>query len=188
MQTWPCVIVELPAWVAGCVSEAGEIAATDSARMELVIRLAQLNVEHGTGGPFGAALFERGTGRLIAPGVNLVISASNSTAHAEMIAMAIAQRVLGTYTLRGGPAEYELVTSTEPCAMCMGAIPWSGVTRLVCGARDEDARAIGMDEGEKPADWVAGLERRGIEVVRDVRREESASVLRLYEAGGGVMY
>ncbi len=72
--------------------------------------------------------------------------------------------------------------------MCLGAIPWSGVRHLVCGARDEDASAIGFDEGEKPVEWVPALERRGIIVVRDVLREEAASVLREYAVSGGEIY
>jgi tRNA(Arg) A34 adenosine deaminase TadA len=189
MTTWPESVIRLPDWVAACVAEAEPVAATDEARMGLAIRLSRLNVEHETGGPFAALVFERGTGRVIAPGVNLVEACANSTAHAELVALALAQRVLGTHALRGaGGGAYTLVTSTEPCAMCLGAVPWSGVTRLVCGARDADARAIGMDEGHKPADWIAGLEQRGIAVRRDVRRAEAAAVLQLYRERGGALY
>jgi tRNA(Arg) A34 adenosine deaminase TadA len=68
-----------------------------------------------------------------------------------MVAIMIAQKILGNFDLGDAsvPA-YELVTSTEPCAMCLGATPWSGVRGLVCGARDEDASAVGFDEGSKP--------------------------------------
>jgi tRNA(Arg) A34 adenosine deaminase TadA len=72
--------------------------------------------------------------------------------------------------------------------MCFGAIPWSGVSRLVCGARDEDARRIGFDEGPKLADWTGALESRGIRVMRDVLREEGASVLQEYVQRGGRIY
>jgi tRNA(Arg) A34 adenosine deaminase TadA len=64
--------------------------------------------------------------------------------------------------------------------MCFGAIPWSGVRQLVCGARASDAEAIGFDEGPKPARWVAALEARGIKVVRDIQRAEARAVLREY--------
>jgi tRNA(Arg) A34 adenosine deaminase TadA len=189
MLTWPTITLQLPEWLAACLAEIGNVFATEAERMNLAIRLSRLNVEHRTGGPFGAVVFEIGTGRLIAPGVNLVESAGNSTAHAELVALALAQRVLGTHALRGAAgAGFELVTSCEPCAMCLGAVPWSGVSRLVCGARDEDARAIGMDEGQKPPDWVSGLRQRGIETVRDVRRAEAVAVLRLYKERGGLMY
>jgi hypothetical protein len=62
------------------------------------------------------------------------------------------------------------------------------VRRLVCGARDEDARAIGFDEGPKLPDWESALEERGIEVSRDVLRGEAASVLRFYAESGGAIY
>jgi len=67
-------------------------------------------------------------------------------------------------------------------------VPWSGVQRLVCGARDEDARAIGFDEGPKMADWVKALNDRGIIVVRDVLRGEARAVLQEYAAAGGAIY
>ncbi len=72
--------------------------------------------------------------------------------------------------------------------MCFGAIPWSGVRRLVCGARDEDARAIGFDEGPKLSDWVTALKDRDITVLRDVLRDEATAVLQEYIASGGIIY
>lgn len=157
--------------------------------MRLAIKLAQLNVEHQTGGPFGAAIFELNSGRLIAVGVNLVELSNCSIAHAEMLAIALAQRAVGRYDLGlEEGAAYELVTSTEPCAMCLGAIPWSGVRSVVCGARDQDARRIGFDEGSKPEHWVESLESRGIRVRRDVLREEAQAVLLEYQKRGGLIY
>jgi tRNA(Arg) A34 adenosine deaminase TadA len=72
--------------------------------------------------------------------------------------------------------------------MCFGAVIWSGVRRLVCGARDEDVRAIGFDEGPKLDDWIAALNDRGITVVRDVLRAEAAAVLGEYVAAEGTIY
>jgi hypothetical protein len=72
--------------------------------------------------------------------------------------------------------------------MCFGAIPWSGVSRLVCGARDADARAAGFDEGPKLKDWVGALAERGIEVVRDVLHAEATAVFAEYAAAGGAIY
>ncbi len=156
--------------------------------MRLVIGLAQANIEHATGGPFGAAVFEVTSGRVVGVGVNLVETANCSIAHAELLAIALAQQETGHYDLGAGPGAYELVTSTEPCAMCLGAIPWSGVRRLVCGARGADACEIGFDEGAKPADWADELHQRGIEVLRDVLREEARVVLRQYADAGGRIY
>jgi tRNA(Arg) A34 adenosine deaminase TadA len=72
--------------------------------------------------------------------------------------------------------------------MCLGAVPWSGVHRLVCGARTEDAAAIGFEEGDRMPDWVQRLEQRGVEVIREVKRAEGAKVLEDYARSGGVIY
>jgi len=158
-------------------------------RMRLVITLSRLNIEHKTGGPFGAGVFEQESGKLIAPGVNMVIATNCSIAHAEIVSVSIAQKILGNYDLSSeGMPSYELVTSTAPCAMCLGAIPWSGVRRVICGARDEDARNIGFDEGTKPTNWALSLEGRGITIVQDVLREEAKKVLSQYYESGGIIY
>ena len=72
--------------------------------------------------------------------------------------------------------------------MCFGAIPWSGVTRLVCGARAQDTEAIGFDEGPKPGPWREALESRGITVVVDVERDRARRLLEAYAARGGAIY
>jgi tRNA(Arg) A34 adenosine deaminase TadA len=184
----PEVTLRLPGWV-GEMSGGDLVLQTVVDRMRFVVELSRLNVRNGTGGPFGAAIFDKETGRLLAPGVNLVVGSGCSVFHAEMVAIMVAQRVVGTFDLGGEDfPPYELVASTEPCAMCLGATPWSGVRRLVCGARDEDARAVGFDEGVKPTLWVGALEERGITVERDVLREEAADVLREYADRGGEIY
>jgi tRNA(Arg) A34 adenosine deaminase TadA len=157
--------------------------------MAFVVSLAHRNVLEQTGGPFAAAVFDLSTHCLVAPGVNMVTSRLCSSAHAEIIALSIAQQQLEHYDLgAAGMPRCELVTSTEPCAMCLGAIPWSGVRALTCGARGEDACAIGMDEGAKPVDWIGELERRGITVRRDVCRDAAVAVLQSYSASGGIIY
>lgn len=183
------VILNLPDWITRFLSDSDLHYPTAEARMQLAIKLAQLNIERETGGPFGAGIFECESGRLVAVGVNCVESLNCSIAHAEMMAIATAQRVIGSYDLASvSDTGYELVTSTEPCAMCLGAIPWSGVRSLVCGARDEDARAIGFDEGSKPDDWVKSLEDRGVSVRRDVLREQAKAILLEYHERGGLIY
>jgi tRNA(Arg) A34 adenosine deaminase TadA len=157
--------------------------------MQLAIELARRNVAAGTGGPFGAAVFEAASGRLLAVGVNLVVAARCSVLHAEVVALMLAQQRLGRFDLGGaGLPPCELVTSAEPCAMCFGAVLWSGVKRLVCAARQEDVERLGFDEGPKPVDWPAELHRRGIDLVRDVCRAEAVAVLNRYAATGGLIY
>ena len=186
---FPQLVLRLPDWLEEALQDPGRVYLTAEERMMAVIRLAQLNVEHGTGGPFGAAIFEHEEGKLLAPGVNLVVPMSCSVAHAEIVAIAIAQRMVGCFDLGGlGMPGYELVTSTEPCAMCLGAVAWSGVRWLVCGARDEDARRVGFDEGPKPTGWQQALEARGIGVLTDMCREQGAAILEQYGRTGGLIY
>jgi len=98
---FPKVVLQLPGWIESAAGP-GRIYPAVEQRMELVIKLARMNIEHKTGGPFGAGIFESESGRLISVGVNLVESANCSVAHAEMVAIAIAQRMLGCYDLAGG--------------------------------------------------------------------------------------
>ncbi len=188
-DVFPDVTLRLPGWVGEFVFEGDRTYPTVDDRMRFAVELSRLNVRNGTGGPFGAAIFERGTGRLLAPGMNLVVGSGCSVFHAEMVAIMVAQKVVGTFDLGADNLpSYELVTTTEPCAMCLGATPWSGVRHLVCGARDEDARAVGFDEGSKTSKWVDALEERGISVQQDVLREEAVAVLQEYAEGGGEIY
>lgn len=178
----------LPSWLRRWLqAQRGRRYPAGAARMTAAIALAAENVARRTGGPFGAALFDRRDGRLVAAGVNLVTCARASHWHAEMVALALAQRRLRTHNLATA-GDYELVTSVEPCLMCLGATLASGVRGLVCGARGADAEAIGFDEGPKPPRWPAELRRRGIAVRRDLLRPAARRVLRDYAAGGGVIY
>jgi tRNA(Arg) A34 adenosine deaminase TadA len=187
-MNFPKVTIELPEWVDEFLQESDDIFACVESRMQLAINLARKNIEHKTGGPFGAAVFDQ-NGRLIAPGINLVTTSNCSILHAEMVALALAQKAVGRFDLSdSGEYSYDLVASTEPCAMCFGAVPWSGVKRLICGARDEDARRIGFDEGPKLLNWKEELENRGISVIRDVLRSDATAVLNTYAGTGGRIY
>jgi tRNA(Arg) A34 adenosine deaminase TadA len=184
------VSLQLPGWLETFAANADKSPYLDAdRRMRLAIELARRNVEHGTGGPFGAAVFEEQSGRLLAVGVNLVVTAGCSLLHAEVVALLLAQQRLGRFDLGGeGLPACELVTSAEPCVMCFGAVLWSGVKRLVCAARQEDVERLGFDEGPKPVDWPCELERRGITIARDVCRDEAVAVLNHYVAAAGPIY
>jgi tRNA(Arg) A34 adenosine deaminase TadA len=183
------IILDLPAWLDSFLAAPHPSIATTEQRMELAIELASLNVRHKTGGPFGAAVFEEPTGRLLGAAVNLVTWGRCSILHAEIVALALAQRSRGSHDLGADPARpCQLVTSCEPCAMCLGAIPWSGVKAVVCGARGQDAESIGFDEGAKPQDWISELGKRGISVQQDVLRDQARSVLHEYRQAGGILY
>ncbi len=180
------ITLQIPDWVAGFLDQRPEIHPSTEERMRLAIALAGQNIREQTGGPFGAAVFGP-AGDLVSVGVNLVLSSGLSVWHAEMVALSLAQEAQGTHDLSSIGA-FELVSSCEPCAMCLGAIPWTGIRSLVCGARDADARAVGFDEGAKPAGWPAALQARGIRVLTGILASESRLVLEDYARSGGVIY
>ncbi|MEK7286353.1 MAG: nucleoside deaminase [Nitrospirota bacterium] len=188
MRQTDLIQIHLPAWLSDFIGHR-EIITEMRDRMQFVIAASRENVVQKTGGPFAAAIFEIESGRLISLGINLVATEKSSILHAEIVAILVAQKKLGRYKLGEiGMSQYELVTSSEPCAMCFGAIPWSGVSRVITGATEADVRAIGFDEGAKVDDWQAALLARQIEVVSEVEKDAAATVLKEYTEGGGAIY
>lgn len=190
---FPTLSLSLPAWVAGVVRP-GDVLDGREARMRLAIRLASENIARGTGGPFGAAVVERDSGRVVTVGVNLVVPARCSLAHAEAMALALAQRVAGSHDLAAaGLPPLELICSAQPCCQCYGIIWWSGVRGLVIGARAEDVEFIaGFREGPLPVGWAGMLRDRAdlpaVEVATDILREEALAPLRAFLASGQPAY
>ena len=184
----PVVHVEYPDWVDSVVSW-DEAYVTDEARMRLAISVARANVERETGGPFGAAIFEAVSGKLVAVGMNSVVRLNNCTLHGEMMAFMMAQNRIASFTLNAPHLPvHELFTSCEPCAMCLGATLWSGVQRVVYGATREDASRLNFEEGPVFPESYQYLEERGIRIVRNVLRDEARAVLEMYRATGGKIY
>jgi len=223
-------MVTLPTWaIASSEDYFSQKYTTDEEMMSLAVHLSDRNITEGTGGPFGAAIFERhpdkGYCTLISIGMNRVVPLGNSTLHGETVAIQLAQRKVGSFTLMldvdggdgseeeglfwdeaehsndkskatsdqsipkstkvvKGKRRFELFTSCEPCCMCLGATLWSGVSRIVCGATKDDAQAIGFDEGPVFEESYKHLEKAGVEVTRNVLREEAAKVLTRYGTSG----
>jgi tRNA(Arg) A34 adenosine deaminase TadA len=173
----------LPPWIEE-VADTQKRYHSDEERVGLAIELSRRNIEHGSGGPFGAAVFD-GHGRLIAAAANRVVPQTCSVAHAEMLAYMAAQQRLASYRLNEQGGHYTLATSAQPCCQCYGATVWAGVDTLLIGARAEDVESLTeFDEGPLPADWIGELERRGIAVRRDILRDEARSVLAAYGTTG----
>ena len=91
--------IAVPEWLVARAASFPARLETAEARMELAIELAGLNVSHGTGGPFGALIVERDSGAILAPGINLVVAGHCSVAHAEMVAIMLAQKHVGSFDL-----------------------------------------------------------------------------------------
>jgi guanine deaminase len=92
------------------------------------------------GGPFAALVVKDGI--VIATGTNQVTRGNDPTAHAEIVAIREACRVLGDFQLSG----CDVYTSCEPCPMCLGAIYWARPSRVFFAATRQEAAAAGFDD------------------------------------------
>lgn len=182
--------LSLPDWAIEANRRLPDVMPTLELRMAAVIRFSRMNFEQGTGGPFAAGVFERDTGRRIVIGVNRVVPSNCSSAHAEIMTLSLAQKILGTFDLGGAdmPA-YQLVVNWRPCAMCYGAVLWSGIRSLVIAGSGAEVETItGFDEGPIHPQWDEELARRGVELIQDVMHDESIEVFRDFTASGALVY
>ncbi len=174
----------LPAWIAD-VADTSRRYDSDEDRVGLAIALSRQNVQRDGGGPFGAAVFDSDSGRLVAVGVNRVLPQRCSVAHAEIMALMSAQQHLGRHRLNDEGGHWVLASSSQPCCQCYGASVWAGIDELLIGARTDDVEQLtDFDEGPLPADWIGELARRGVVVRRDILREQARTVLAAYGASG----
>lgn len=104
-----------------------------------VVQLAKDNVAAG-GGPFGALVVR--DGKVLSRGTNQVTTDLDPTAHAEIVAIRRACQVLGDFRLTG----CVLVSSCEPCPLCLAAALWARVDRVVYAADRDDAAKAGFDD------------------------------------------
>lgn len=117
-------------------------------RMQLAIQAAQIGLRIGQS-PFGAAIFN--------PHGNLVVAAHNEvrahvdpTAHAEVVAIRLACRKVGSKSLKG----FWLFATCEPCPMCAAATVFAGIEQVVFGASVADARKAGFGELQEPCGTI----------------------------------
>lgn len=180
--------IDLPDWAAE-IARYGKAFATSEARMRLCIELARNNIERNAGGPFGAAVFEIESGKLVGVGMNLVVPMKNSVLHAEIVAFMDAESRVGSYSLAAeGLVPHEVVTTCEPCAMCLGASLWAGVKRITYGATRADAAELNFDEGPVFPQSYQYLQQRGIETVGEVLRTDAREIFKLYRERQGTIY
>jgi guanine deaminase len=111
----------------------------DKKILRRAIEIAADAIEKG-GGPFGAVISKEGT--VIAESNNKVVLNSDPTAHAEILAIREAAKVLKTHDL----SSCVLYTSCEPCPMCFGAIYWSGIKKVVYASDRRDAALAGFHD------------------------------------------
>ncbi|MCB0194788.1 MAG: nucleoside deaminase, partial [Anaerolineae bacterium] len=110
--------------------------------------------------------------------------------HAEVMALSLAQNLLGTFDLGGaGLPDHQLVVNWRPCAMCYGATLWSGVRKVViAGGGPELEDITGFDEGPIHPDWRNELKLRGVDLVEDVLKEDAIQVFHEFAASNQLVY
>jgi len=143
--------------------------------MARAIELAVENVREGRGGPFACVVVR--DGRILAEGTNQVTASGDPTAHAEVVAIRAACRVLGDFQLAG----CDLYTSCEPCPMCLGAIYWARPARVFFAGTAADAAAVGFDDAEIYREVALPAAARRIPFL-PLMREEAAAAFRAWTA------
>jgi tRNA(Arg) A34 adenosine deaminase TadA len=121
--------------------------------------MAAQNVKNG-GGPFGAVIVK--DGKIIGRGINRVTETNDPTAHAEVTAIRDACKNLDEFRLDGAV----IYTSCEPCPMCLGAIYWARIEKIVFAADKNDAAKAGFDDSFIYDEFALPHEKRAIPLKR----------------------
>lgn len=145
----------------------------DKRFLELAIGTAMENMKDG-GGPFGAVIVR--DGNVIAMAGNRVVAGHDPTAHAEVMAIRIAAGALGTHDL----SDCVIYASCEPCPMCLGAIYWAGIRRIVYASDRHRAAAAGFSDNHIYEELALDNGRRSIAMIRGLEKEGD-SVLKMWE-------
>ena len=113
---------------------------SDEQFLKRAIELAREHSAGGINGPFGAVIVK--DGEVVGEGWNRVVETNDPTAHAEVTAIRDACGNLKNFSLEG----CTLYSSCQPCPMCMSALYWARIGRLVYAATKDDAAAVGFDD------------------------------------------
>jgi tRNA(adenine34) deaminase len=121
--------------------------------------------------PVGALVVDE-SGNVVGQGANLRKQDNDPTAHAEIVAIRNAAKKIGNYRLD----ELTIIVTLEPCGMCAGAIAQSRMKRLVFGAFDKKAGAVGSV-------WDLVRDHKAIynsEVISGIQKEECEKLLKFF--------
>ena len=143
--------------------------------MSRAIELASENVRCDRGGPFGTVVVKDGV--VFASGTNLVTATNDPTAHAEIVAIREACRVLGTFQLTG----CSVYANCEPCPMCLGALYWARPVAVYYANTQQDAAAIGFDDSAIYHELAKPPQERRLRMKR-LRVPEALESFRLWSA------
>jgi guanine deaminase len=142
--------------------------------LQRAIVLSQQYMQTNAGGPFGAVIV-RGD-QLVAEGWNQVTSSADPTAHAEVVAIRLACKSQGSFSLAG----CVLYSSCEPCPMCLAAAYWARIDRIVFAAGRADAAAIGFDDAFIYEQLPLPIEQRSLPM-QQALREDAVKVFQIWQ-------
>jgi tRNA(Arg) A34 adenosine deaminase TadA len=148
---------------------------SDEVFLRRAIELSRQGMESNEGGPFGAVIVR--DGKIIGEGWNRVVVSGDPTAHAEVTAIRNAAAATGHFDLSGTT----IYASCEPCPMCLAAIHWARIGRIVYAAACGDAASIGFDDGEIFDELRRAPHQRRV-VAEQKLQEEAAAVMRDWAA------
>ena len=147
----------------------------DSLILRKAIRLAAAHSASGHNGPFGAVV-ARGD-QVVGEGWNRVVELHDPTAHAEVMAIRAACARLGTHDL----SDCVLYSSCEPCPLCLAAVYWARIPRVVYAAGKQDAADAGFDDADVYSELARGWPERKVESVQ-LLHEQGRRVLQAWGA------
>ena len=149
---------------------------SDAAGMLAALAAARRNLRRAVGGPFGACIVK--DGRVLAAARNTVLARRDPTCHAEVSAIRLAARRLGTHELSG----CRIYSTTEPCPMCFAAIHWAGIDTVVYGTRIADVACLGFRELTISNRTMQRLGGSTVRIVPGVLKRECLDLLRDWAA------
>jgi guanine deaminase len=144
-----------------------QINSIDRHFLQQTIELAVENVKTGKGGPFAAIITK--DDKIIANGTNIVTTSHDPTAHAEISAIRNACNVLNDFQLEG----CTIYSSCEPCPMCLGAIYWARLKRLIFAADKSQAEKAGFDDAFIYKEIILPYNQRNLTTERIVLHEDN---------------
>lgn len=153
----------------------------DKQFMNMALDACRRGIDAGQS-PFGACIVH--LGNVIACAHNRVRLNTDSTAHAEVQAIREACQKANTIHLEGAT----IYSTTEPCAMCFGAIHWARIMRVVYAATVEEAQSFGFNELPISNHTLKRLSASAIEIVPGVMSKDAIDLFRLWQERVGDAY
>lgn len=156
---------------------------TNEQAMKKAIEESKINISnhYEKGGPFGAVIVK--DGKIISSAHNTVIESTDATAHAEVNAIRMASKKLGTHDLSG----CVLYASSEPCPMCLSAIIWANIKEVYYANTKKDAADIGFRD-DMIYDYLKGEEKDVIHLYHMSNKEAIEAFEEFHKLEGRNLY